>query len=280
MSCRPVRSSGPGSRTTSPVGDAELGDQQLEDVLVDGLLDLEPHRRAEPAAQQLLLQRGEQVLGVVLLDLEVLVAGDPEGVHAEHLHAGEQPLEVLGDDVLERHEPLVADGHEPREDRRHLDPGEVLLAGLRVAHQHGEVERQPGDVRERVRRVDGQRRQHREDPLLEQLLALLLLVAGRGRPSAAARCPPWRARARSRRGTARACRSISSEVVLQICSSTSRGIRPGRGGHGDPGGDPALEAGHPHHEELVEVGGEDRQEPDPLEQRQARCPRRARAPGC
>ena len=44
-----------------------------------------------------------------------------------------------------------------------------------------------------MRGVDGQRRQHREDPLLEQLLALLLLVAGRARPSAAARCPPWRA---------------------------------------------------------------------------------------
>ena len=71
-----------------------------------GLLDLEPHRRPEAAAQQLLLQRGQQVLRVVLLDLEVLVAGHPEGVHAEHLHAGEQPLEVLADDVLERHEAL------------------------------------------------------------------------------------------------------------------------------------------------------------------------------
>ena len=49
----------------------------------------------------------------------------------EHLHAGEQPLEVLADDVLERDEALVAERHEPGEDRRHLDPGEVLLAGLR-----------------------------------------------------------------------------------------------------------------------------------------------------
>ena len=55
---------------------------------------------------QLLLQRLEEVLGVVLLDLEVLVAGDPEGVVLEHLHAGEQLVEVRGDDVLERDEPL------------------------------------------------------------------------------------------------------------------------------------------------------------------------------
>ena len=95
----------------------------------------------------------------------------------EHLHAGEEPLEVLADDVLERHEPLVAERHEPVEDRRHLDPGEVLLAGLGVADQHGEVEREPGDVGERVRRVDGQRGEHREDPLLEQPLAVLLLLA-------------------------------------------------------------------------------------------------------
>ena len=61
-------------------GDAELAHQQVEHVVVHVLLDLEAHRRAEPAPGQLLLQGGEEVLGVVLLDLEVLVAGDPEGV--------------------------------------------------------------------------------------------------------------------------------------------------------------------------------------------------------
>ena len=45
-------------------------------------------------------------------------------------------------------------------------------------------------------------------------------------------------------------------------------MQAGGGAHGDAGGDPALEAGHPDHEELVEVAGEDRQEPHPLEQRQ------------
>ena len=44
--------------------------------------------------------------------------------------------------------------------------------------------------------------------------------------------------------------------------------QPGGGAYGDPGRDPALEAGDPDHEELVEVAGEDRQEPRPLEQRQ------------
>ena len=98
---------------------------------------------------------------VILLDVQVLVAGHPEGVHLEHLHAREQPLEVLADHVLQRHEPLVPQRHEPAEDRRDLDPGEALLAGLRVADQHRQVEGEAGDVGEGVGRVDGQRGQHR-----------------------------------------------------------------------------------------------------------------------
>ena len=66
-----------------------------------------------------------------------------------------------------------------------------------------------------------------------------------------------------------AWRSISSDDVLQICSSTSRGIRPDAARDRHPGGDPSLESGDPHHEELVEVGGEDRQEAHPLQQREA-----------
>ena len=80
MSCRPAQVERPGQAEHLALADAELADQQVQDVLVDGLLDLEPHGRAEPSAQQLLLERLEQVLRVVLLDLEVLVAGDPEGV--------------------------------------------------------------------------------------------------------------------------------------------------------------------------------------------------------
>ena len=40
--------------------------------------------------------------------------------------------------------------------------------------------------------------------------------------------------------------------------------------HRDPGVDAPLQAGHPDHEELVEVGGEDRQELGPLQQGQGR----------
>src|SRR3954451_17799951 len=108
-----ARSSSPGTTTTSssPISRAEtavlfadlqLGERHVEDLRVHGLGDLEPHRRAEPPAGQLPLQRLQQVLVPVLLDLEVGVAGDPEQVVGQHVEAREQLRQVRGDEVLER----------------------------------------------------------------------------------------------------------------------------------------------------------------------------------
>ena len=91
----------------------------------------------------------------------------------DDLQPGEQLRQVRGDQVLEREEGrrLVgrADRHEARDVVGHLDPREVGDAGVGVAHGHGEVQRQPADVGERVRRVDGQRGEHREDLVAEVL---------------------------------------------------------------------------------------------------------------
>ena len=91
---RPRRSSGVGQPVDLAVADLQLAGQHVEHLGVDVLLDLEPDRRAEPAPGQLLLQGGEEVLGVVLLDLEVLVAGDAEGEVLLHEHPGEELVEV------------------------------------------------------------------------------------------------------------------------------------------------------------------------------------------
>ena len=233
---------------------------------VHRLLDLEPHRRAEAAPLQLLLERLEEVLRVVLLDLEVLVAGDPEGVGGQHVHAGEELLEVLADDVLDRHEALVADPDEAAERRRHLDPREVLGAGLRVAYDDREVERQPGDVGERVGGVDGEGRQDREDPVLEELLAdLLLLAVELGPPDDldAVLAQLGQQLAQSPRVPLHQLAALGPQRLQLLARHQSAG-RP----HGDPGGDASLEAGDADHEELVEVAGEDRQEACPLQQRQ------------
>ena len=58
--------------------EVELAQQQLEHLLADAGLHLEPHGAAEAPAAQLHLDGGEQVVGLLLLRGEVGVAGDPE----------------------------------------------------------------------------------------------------------------------------------------------------------------------------------------------------------
>ena len=95
--------------------DVQLADQQLEHLGIDVVLDLQPYGRpADLAPQHLLLQGEQQVLGVVLLDLDVLVAGNPEGVVLNDMHAAEELIEVAGDDVLERDEAALGEQKEPR----------------------------------------------------------------------------------------------------------------------------------------------------------------------
>ena len=94
-------------------GDVQLADDGGEHRLVDVVLDLQAHGgTSHLASQQLLLQRVEKVFGVVLLHLDVLVAGDAEGGVVQHLHACEQLPEVPGDDLLQGHEAPLREFHE------------------------------------------------------------------------------------------------------------------------------------------------------------------------
>ena len=161
------------------VGQLELAAQQLEHLAGHLGVDLEPHDPAELAAPpQHRLDRLEEVLGFVL-ELEVGVARDPERVVREHLHAREQRVELRRDHLLEQHEALaVGERDEAGEQRRHLDPREALVAARRVAHGDREVERQVRDVGERVRGVDRERGEHREDRLGEELVEVGAVVVG------------------------------------------------------------------------------------------------------
>ena len=154
-------------------------------MIGDGRADLEPYRRAEPAPGQLALKRLQQVLVPVVVDLEFGVAGDPEQMVLDDLHAREELSEVGRDQLLDRHEPgpprrpsaaavvdapapaRVVHRDEPGHVVGHLDAGEQFRSAVRVADEDGEVERESGDVREGVRRVDREGSQHREDLLAE-----------------------------------------------------------------------------------------------------------------
>ena len=131
------------------LADVQLADQQLEHPRVDVVLDLEPDRwAADLATQQLFFQSEQQILCVVFLDLDVFVAGHSEGVVLHDLHAAEELIEVVRDHVLQRDVPPLGQRDEAGQHARHLDPGELAKAGLRVADQHGEIDRQARDVRE------------------------------------------------------------------------------------------------------------------------------------
>ena len=129
--------------------DVEFFNEQIEDVRVDRLFDLETHRRTEAATCQLAFKRLQQVLGLVLFDLDVLVARDAEGVVLQDFHAREETVEMRGDDVFERNKAFVLERNEARQCRRHFDAGKMLGARRRIANDDGEVEREAGDVRKR-----------------------------------------------------------------------------------------------------------------------------------
>ncbi len=77
--------------------DVEPIDQARPQRRVHPGAHLEPHDLAEPPAPQLVLDRLQQVVGLVG-DLEVGVARHPEQVVADDLHPREQRVEMAGDD--------------------------------------------------------------------------------------------------------------------------------------------------------------------------------------
>ena len=71
------------------LGHVDLGDQHVQQIGRDAGRHLEAHRLTESSPVQLELDRGQQVAGLVLLDREVGVAGEPEGVVLDDGHRRE-----------------------------------------------------------------------------------------------------------------------------------------------------------------------------------------------
>ena len=204
--------------------------------------DLEPDDLAEAAAADLLLDRQQEVVGLVG-DVVVGVARDPEERVVDDLHPREEVIEIGRDHVLERDEgEPVADREEPPQQLlRHLDPGGDLLVLLRVAEQDPPVQGHVRDVGEGPAAPDHQWRERREDLAGEEMLDLLALLrvgvgqgddAGSRAPRAPGGSPPrssgraGRAARSSAGGSARSRRRPTSRPRRARRSST----RPGRAG--------------------------------------------------
>ena len=116
-------------RTGEPVdvvrAEPELLGQAVDRGLGGPRVDLEADHGQEPAAAELLLEGEEQVVGRVVVESQVGVAGDPEDAGLADLHAREQLVEEGHHDLLERDEALPAgQWQEPVDVRRDLHPGE------------------------------------------------------------------------------------------------------------------------------------------------------------
>ncbi len=254
--------------------DVEFAHEQVEGELVHVVRDLEADRRSEPPAQQLALEGLDEVLRLVLLDLDVLVAGDAELVVVENFHAREEVPQVIGDEVFERDEAQQAAAvirklHEAGQHRRHLEASEFLFADLGVAHPDRQVERKPGDVREGVGGIDRERHQHGEDACGEDLVERLAVGRAEIRPGLdvdAGVVEVGLDEVAERRGVA--CLQFVGAVLNHGEHLCRRGTDVGR--HSEPRKDATLEARNAHHEELVEVAGEDREEVRAFEQREFR----------
>ena len=232
-------------------------------------IHLQPDGRAEASAAKLCLERPQQILGRVVVQLEIACPRHPERVVGNDLHAREEEAEVRGDDLLERHEGgRVAGVEEAREKRWDLDPGEAPPTIGRVAQPHRQVQRQVRDVREWMPGVHRQRGQDGKDPLHEgrrqhgprifgDLPPAQHLDAGAGEP----RLHVAREHARVARGEPGGAAGDQLQLACGI-----EAIRRDEAGGGEL---LAPQGRHPHLVELVQVACEDREELDTLEQRKA-----------
>ena len=167
--------------------------------LARGLVgDLQPHHVAEAALFHQVAHGFQQVVGLVLFDLQIGVAGDAEQGGADHRMAGEEQVQILGHEVFQQHDVVTAhvgveaqggvglgllvarDEDEAREVVGALQAHEARFV-VAVAQLDDEIEAGGGDGGEGVPRVDGLGREHGIDLVAEiavQEAALLFRKIG------------------------------------------------------------------------------------------------------
>ena len=258
------------------LGQAQAAQQEQARAGGHRALDLDANGLAEPPPPELLLDRHEEVVRLVLLEREVGVARHPEQVVLEHLHAREQGVEIGLDDLVDQHEARRLHLEEAGQDLGHLHAGEAPFAGLRVAQADRDRQAQRRDVRERVAGVDGERREDRVDLVEEALSQRLVVLRDRGvleeLDAFGSQRPP----------DIDVDRGVVGDELEDPRASRRELLlgRPAVGRTGDAAGLELLtQAGDADLEELVEVAREDRQELDPLEQRIPRVARLVEHPG-
>ena len=168
--------------------EAELGGDELLELLVEVALDLEAHRLEALAHLEDLLH----VLTIVLLLLDALVVRVDVGVARDAQDGGVLRVEIAeagaeagADHVLDERVAVAlgagGQGHHALLGRGHLDDAEKPRLGG-AGERAGDVEPAAAQVREGVARVDDERARDGRDLLVEELLdggEVVLGVVGR-----------------------------------------------------------------------------------------------------
>lgn len=112
---------------------------------MDCVLQLQPDHLPPFAPLQRSLDLQQEVVGLLVPQLQVPVAGDPVHRGRQHLPSLKELPDVVADDLLRQHvaaSGAVFQGHEPGQHRGHLDGGEIVIPRLRVLtpDQYGDVQ--------------------------------------------------------------------------------------------------------------------------------------------
>ncbi len=262
------------------VVEAALVEQAPHDVGGRVGRHFEAHRVAEMARRQLALQRHAQVGDLVLVDEQLAVARDAELVAALHHQLREQFADEALHQRAEQHEAVaearqrLRHAHQTRQRARRLHDAEQRLAAERVAalQLHHEVQALVQHARERMRGIEPDRREHRQQ-FVEEIVARpfeLRLAPGVGAVEIDAL-----GLERGQDGFVQhrvllvdePLRALHHEVVDVLQRHAVRRQRSGVVAH------LLLEAGHADLEELVEIAAGDADEAQSFKQRHVRVGR-------
>ena len=140
--------------------------------------DFQAHRIAEVALRQFALQADAQVLHFFLVHEQVAVARHAELVTAQHFHAGKQLADMRVQDGRKEHETVRTtrdfrrqqDGARQHARRLHDGLGRVAPESVLALQLDGKIQALVEHARERMRRIEPDRRQYRHHFAQEKIL--------------------------------------------------------------------------------------------------------------
>ncbi|MPM31515.1 hypothetical protein SDC9_78070 [bioreactor metagenome] len=216
-----------------------------------------------------MLDRHQQVFHALLGDVEIHVAGDPEGKAVEDFAAGEKLRQLTFNQILKQHEGRsrrrVDRLDEARQHAGNLDEGEHL-ALVRQPQTYRQLDRAVAEHRERMARIDRQRRQYRQH--FDLKITRQFPPAGFREFGDPAQPDPVAFQFRQQFGRQNPMLALQ-QLVKPGADSEQLFFRrePRIVGGGVAELQQLAQSGHANHEELVEIAAEDGDEFQPFQHR-------------